>query len=200
MSVAVLVTLAIIAAAIALGMLKMQRTRLARELARDQIWTRFQAVADEIGGLALVTTDDGHPRLSGLVDGLHVEIDYENYIAFGLEALLGMRCAVPEAALEPDVALWVGEVPALHTRFGRPRPLGDSDHIFDVYTRTEPSASDWWQEKDLHRELAALRGAGVLMSEGQLTVLFDHVDVDSVRTALAIPALIRRGVQRVTIH
>lgn len=168
--------------------------------ARSFAWALFQQVADEVGGLQVLESEAGWPRLKGLVDGIEIEIDQHNDIAFGLDALLGMRCSVPEAARAPNAAIWVGDVNALHSQFGRPRAVGDADALFDVYTRAAPSASDWWQEPELLDALRALPGSGLLLYDGQLTVLFSDLDAHSVQTAMSVPGLIRRGVDRVTIH
>ena len=160
----------------------------------------FTEVADAVGGLVVVEDDHGVLSLRGVVDGITVEIDYQNSVTRGLEALLGMRCRLTEAEHAPNAALWIGEVEGLRRQFGRPRPSGDVNGLFEVYTRFEPSASDWWQDPDLHESLTVLRGGGLLLVDGQLTVVFSLLDAESVRTALSIPSLIRRGVQRVTLH
>ena len=64
----------------------------------------------------------------------------------------------------------------------------------------EPTASEWWQDKELYEVLATLPGAGVVLEDGQLTVVFVDLDADSIRTALGVPSLIRRGVRQVTLH
>ncbi len=167
---------------------------------KDRAWEEFRAVAAEVGGLAVVRTDEGWPRLAGELGGVVVEIDCENHVSRGLDGLLGLRCRLPDAISAPNAALWVGDIDALRTQYGRPRPAGDGDGLFDVYTRVEPSASDWWQEPALHEAMASLPGAGLVLYEGQLTVLFARLDADSVRTALRIPALVQEGVRRVTLH
>ena len=160
----------------------------------------YEQVAAEVGGLEVVRTEDGWPCLKGISDGVEFEIDHTNDIAFGIDGQLGLRCRLTEAHGAPDGAIWVGEVPALHTQYGRPRPMGDPDGLFEVYTRAEPSASDWWQEPELLETLRALPGGGVLLYEAQLTVVFRDLDAESVRAAMHVPTLIRRGVQRVTLH
>lgn len=160
----------------------------------------FEGIAQQVPGLTVVTDENGWPSLHGLVDGVAIEIDHANHIARGMEAMLGMRCNLVEAEHAPNAALWIGEVEALRRQFGRPRPSGDRHGIFEVYTRVEPSASDWWQEPELHEALVALPGGGLLLVEGKLTVVFSNLDAESVRAAMAIPGHIRRGVQRVTIH
>lgn len=175
--------------------------RLAEEAGvTERAWAEFGAVADQVGGLAVVQTDAGWPRLSGEVSGVRVDIDCDNHISRDLDGLLGLRCRIPDAAFAPNAALWIGDVEGLRTQFGRPRPSGDRHGLFEVYTRIEPSASDWWQDAALHDALCALPGAGVVLYEGQLTVLFERLDPESVRTALQIPALIQEGVRRVTLH
>lgn len=193
---AVVAALAIVAAIVA----KAAPGRIGRDETQQLAWMLYEQVADEVPGLRVVRTESGWPRLEGTVDGVEVEIDHQNDVAYGLESLLGMRCAVPGAALAPNAAIWIGDVATLHGQFGRPRPVGDSDLIFDVYTRADPSASDWWQEPELHETLRSLPGAGILLFEGQLTVIFADLDAESVRTAMRIPSLIRQGVERVTIH
>jgi hypothetical protein len=191
-----LVTFAVLAA-VAYGVVK---PRLVRDELKQQAWLFYEQVADEVGGLVVTRNEEGWPRLEGLVDGLSVEIDHTNHVAPGLEGMLGMRCQLPEAEMAPNAAVWVGDVEALRDRYGRPRPAGDGAGLFEVYTRVEPSASDWWQEPELHEALAGLPGAGVLLDEGHLTVVFSDLDAESIRTALRVPALIRRGVRRVTLH
>jgi hypothetical protein len=176
------------------------RPRLLLDEEEDDALAAFRAVAQEVGGLALVRTDLGRPRLAGLVDGVAIEIDRENHVGRGLDRLLGLRCRLAEEELAPNAALWVGDVDAIRVQYGRPRPSGDRNGLFDVYTRAEPTASEWWQDASLHEALASLPGAGVVLCEGQLTVLFDRLDADSVRTALRIPVLVREGVRRVTLH
>ena len=129
-----------------------------------------------------------------------MEIDQANDIGAGLEAMLGLRCTLPEARLAPNAALWVGDVDSLRGQYGDPRPCGDPDDLFEVYTRVDPGASDWWQEPGLLSVLEGLPGGGILLFEGQLTVIFSDLDADSVRAAAGIPGLIRRGVARVTVH
>lgn len=167
---------------------------------KTRAWELFREIAKTVGGLTVVEGDHGWPSMHGLVEGATVEIDHGNHIARGMEATLGMRCQIPEADHAPNAALWIGEVEALRRQFGRPRPSGDAHGLFEVYTRVEPSASDWWQEPELHEAMVSLPGAGVLLVDGQLTVVFSNLDAESVRVALTLPGLIRRGVQRVTIH
>lgn len=194
----VLVFAALIAlAALAVGVVK---PRFERDDIRQQAWSIYQQVADEVGGLVVASNPDGWPRLEGIVDGLKIEIDHTNHIAPGFEGLLGMRCRLPEAEGAPNAAVWIGHVDALQAQFGRPRPAGDDVGLFEIYTRVEPSASDWWQEPELYDTLASLPGAGLLLYEGGLTVLFADLDAESIRTALQVPSLIRRGVRRVTLH
>lgn len=195
----VLVALAVaVVAAAALAALK---PRLAQDDGvRERVWAEFGAVADEVGGLAVVPNEAGWPRLRGEAGGVLVEIDCDNHVGRGLDGLLGLRCRIPDAAFAPNAALWIGDVDALRTQYGRPRPAGDAHGLFEVYTRVEPSASDWWQDRALHDTLCALPGAGVVLYEGQLTILFERLDAESVRTALSIPALIQAGVRRVTLH
>ena len=174
-----------------------------REGAKDektQAWGYCQTIAEEIGGLLVVADDEGWPRLTGIVGGVSVEIDANNQIGSAREAFLGMRCYIDAALHAPNAAVWIGEVAALHTEFGRPRPLGDPDGLFEVHTRAEPTTSDWWHEPDLLEALLSLPGAGLLLVDGALTVVFQELDTESVRTALSIPAVIRRGVRRVTLH
>ena len=167
---------------------------------QERVWAEFRAVAAEVGGLAVVPNEEGWPRLRGETAGVLVEIDCDNHVSRGLDGLLGLRCRIPDAMIAPNAALWVGDIDALRTQYGRPRPAGDGHGLFDVYTRSEPSASDWWQDGALHDALCSLPGAGVVLYEGQLTVLFERLDAESVRTALQIPALIQEGVRRVTLH
>ncbi|MCZ7684909.1 MAG: hypothetical protein M5U28_41515 [Sandaracinaceae bacterium] len=197
-----MVWIALIAAAVVLAALALAfaKPQLGADDLHDRAWEEFRAVADEVGGLSVVRTPEGWPRLVGEVSGVLVEIDCDNHVSRGLDGLLGLRCRVPDAGVAPDAALWIGDVDALRTQFGRPRPAGDGAGIFDVYTRVEPSASDWWQDPALHDALAGLPGAGVVLCEGQLTVLFARLDADSVRTALQIPGLVQEGVRRVTLH
>lgn len=199
MELAVIVGLVAIAvlAAFAFGVVK---PRIQRDEVKQQAWLFYEQVADEVGGLVVASNDEGWPRLEGIVDGLSVEIDHTNNVARGFEGLLGMRCQLPEAEVAPNAAVWVGQIDALRTQYGRPRPAGDGAGLFEVYTRVEPSASDWWQEPELHETLASLPGAGVLLYEGNLTVVFSDLDAESVRTAMRVPGLIRRGVSRVTLH
>jgi hypothetical protein len=167
---------------------------------KERAWDEFRAVAADVGGLEVVSNEDGWPRLAGSVEGIAVEIDCDNHVSSGLEGLLGLRCRVPDGDVAPNAALWIGDLDALRTQFGRPRPSGDSDGLFEVYTRVEPSASDWWQDPALHDALTILPGAGVVLLDGQLMVLFARLDVESVRAALRIPGLVRQGAQRVTLH
>ncbi|HJL15639.1 MAG TPA: hypothetical protein RMH99_08290 [Sandaracinaceae bacterium LLY-WYZ-13_1] len=176
------------------------KPRVEEDEIKQSAWALYEQVAAEVGGLVVAQTDEGWPRLEGLVDGLTIEIDHTNLVAPGLEGLLGMRCQLPEAEKAPNGAVWVGHVDGLHTQFGRPRPLGDGAGLFEVYTRVEPGASDWWQEAELREVLEGLPGAGVALYEGQLTVVFTDLDAESVRTAMRVPGLIRRGVRRVTLH
>lgn len=178
----------------------MAKPAVARDAVKEKVWTEFEAVAAEVAGLEVVTTEAGWPRLRGIVDSIAIEIDCENTVSRGLDGMLGLRCRVPGADAVPSAALWIGDVDALRTQFGRPRPSGDSAGLFDVYTRVEPSASDWWQDPALHDALSALPGAGLVLDEGQLTVLFAKLDADSVRTAMRLPGLVSQGAQRVTIH
>ena len=187
----------IVLAIVGLGWAK---PRARRDELKQQAWLFYQSVAEEVGGLMVAQNDEGWPRLEGLVDGLAIEIDHANNVAMGLDGVLGMRCRLPEAEMAPNAAVWIGRVDALHTQYGRPRPAGDGEGLFDVYTRVDPSASDWWQEPELHETLASLPGAGVLLYEGNLTVVFSDLDAESVRTAMRVPGLIRRGVSRVTLH
>ena len=163
-------------------------------------WLLFEQVADEVGGLTVVRTEAGWPRMRGLIEGIEVEVDQHNDVAFGLDGMLGLRCTLPSTLGAPNAAIWVGNVATLHSQFGRPHAVGDADALFDVYTRAEPGASDWWQEPDLLETLRALPGAGVLLYEGQLTVVFSDLDAHSVQTAMLVPSLILRGVDAVTIH
>ncbi len=181
---------AIAIAVLAAAAIAALRPRLERhdEGVKERVWAEFRAVAEEVGGLAVVTNEEGWPRLRGETGGVLVEIDCDNHVSQGLDGLLGLRCRIPDAAFAPNAALWIGDIDAL--RHG----------LFEVYTRVEPSASDWWQDRALHDALSGLPGAGVVLDEGQLTVLFERLDAESVRTALAIPALIQEGVRRVTLH
>lgn len=185
--------------AVALGY-SLFKPRLGEEDLKGRAWEEFRAVADEVGGLAVVRTEQGWPRLAGEIGGLVVEIDCDNHVSRGLDGLLGLRCRVPDATSAPNAVLWVGDIDALRTQYGRPRPAGDGDGLFEVYTRVEPSASDWWQEPALHDALASLPGAGLVLYEGQLTVLFARLDAESVRTALRVPSIVQEGVRRVTLH
>lgn len=198
----VVVWIALIAAAIVVAALALTfvKPRLVADDVNERAWAEFRAVADEVGGLSVTRTDAGWPRLCGEVGGVLVEIDFDNHISRGLDGLLGLRCRVPDAGIAPNAALWVGDIDALRTQYGRPRPAGDGEGLFEVYTRVEPSASDWWQDPALHDALTSLPGAGIVLYEGQLTVLFTRLDADSVRTALQIPALVQEGVRRVTLH
>ncbi|SRR5690606_4600901 len=193
---------AIAIAVLAAAAIAALRPRLERhdEGVKERVWAEFRAVAEEVGGLAVVTNEEGWPRLRGETGGVLVEIDCDNHVSQGLDGLLGLRCRIPDAAFAPNAALWIGDIDALRTQYGRPRPAGDRHGLFEVYTRVEPSASDWWQDRALHDALSGLPGAGVVLDEGQLTVLFERLDAESVRTALAIPALIQEGVRRVTLH
>lgn len=186
--------------AVALGMAIRDRRLGAREDRVADAWTLFELVAAEVGGLVVVADPDGWPQLNGIIDGITVEIDGSNFAGGTFVPRLGMRCHLEGAAHAPNAAVWIGESPALHTEFGRPRPLGDPDGIFDVHSRTEPSPSDWWQEPGLHEALACLPGAGLLLVDGELLVVFDELDAEFVRVALQIPTLIERGVERVTVH
>lgn len=90
-----LIALAVALAVVGIVALVVQKTQPALSAGDDpkaRAWEMFQMVAEEVGGLTVVKTDDGWPRLRGLVDGLDVEIDYDNHLAKGLEAMLGMRC------------------------------------------------------------------------------------------------------------
>lgn len=175
-------------------------TRTTGDDLADRAWREFRGVAEEVGGLVVVRTEDGWPRLAGEIGGVLIEIDCENHVSRGLDGLLGLRCRLPDAISAPNAALWIGDIDALRTQYGRPRPAGDGEGLFDVYTRVEPSASDWWQEGSLHEAMASLPGAGLVLYEGQLTVLFSRLDADSVRTAMRIPSLVQEGVRRVTLH
>ena len=177
--------------------------RSRREGARDErsdAWAYVQSVAEEVGGLSVIADDDGWPRLCGLAAGVPVEIDGNNVVGALREPRLGLRCYLASAAEAPNAAVWLGEVPALHTEFGRPSPLGDPDGLFEVHTRAESSGSDWWSEPDLQEALLSLPGAGLLLVDGHLTVVFAELDAHSVRVALSIPETIERGVSRVTLH
>jgi hypothetical protein len=178
----------------------MARPTLARDAAEDRVWADFRAVAAEVGGLEVEQTASGWPRLRGIADSIAIEIDCENAVSRGLDGMLGLRCRIPNGEAAPSAALWIGDVDALRTQYGRPRPSGDSAGLFDVYTRVEPSASDWWQDPALHEALTLLPGAGLVLDEGSLTVLFTKLDSDSVRTAMRIPGLVHQGAQRVTLH
>lgn len=193
---------ALLASCVALGALLYLLTRSRAGLGggKDRALVELEALADEVGGLTVVLSSEGSPRLIGGVAGMVVEIDCENHVSPGLDGLLGLRCDVPDAFAAPNAVLWVGDLDALRTQFGRPRPAGDGDGLFEVYTRADPSASDWWHDPSLHDALASLPGAGLVLFEGQLTVLFDRLDAESLRTAMRIPALVREGVRRVTIH
>jgi len=183
----------------ALGLAVRQRRALGRD-EKTEAWAYCQSIADEVGGLVVVSDEDGWPRLSGIVGSVNVEIDAHNRIGTANEMHLGLRCHLATAEQAPNAAVWIGESPALHTEFGRPRPLGDPDGLFEVHTRAEPTASDWWAEPDLREALLSLPGAGVLLVDGDLTVVFAELDAESVRTALTIPEVIVRGVRRVTLH
>ncbi len=198
----IVVWIAVVAAALVLAALAFTfvKPRLETDDIRDRAWEEFRAVADEVGGLEVARTEGGLPRLIGEVAGVMVEIDFENHVGRGLDGLLGLRCRVPDAGFAPNAALWIGDVDPLRTQFGRPRPAGDGAGLFEVYTRVEPSASDWWQDPSLHDALSGLPGAGVVLYEGQLTVFFARLDADSVRTALQVPGLVQEGVRRVTLH
>lgn len=193
---------ALLASAVALAALAyaLSKPRLGLDDGKDRAFAELAALAQEVGGLSVVRTPEGWPRLTGIVGGLSVEIDFDNHVSRGLDGLLGLRCFVPEAIAAPNAVLWVGDIDALRVQYGRPRPAGDGDGLFEVYTRAEPSASDWWQDPMLHDALSSLPGAGLVLYEGQLTVLFDRLDADSVRTALRVPSLVQQGVNRVTIH
>lgn len=198
----VLFWMAILTAAAALVgfAFKFAKPQGAGDEANREDWEDFAAVAAEVGGLRVVRTDRGAPRLTGLVDGVEVVIDRENHISRGLDGMLGLRCMLTDADDAPNAALWIGDIEALRTQYGRPRPAGDGHGLFEVYTRVEPSASDWWQEPRLHEALTQLEGAGLVLYEGQLTVLFARLDAESVRAAIHIPGLVRQGVHRVTLH
>ncbi len=174
--------------------------RLGARDEKSEAWAFCRAVAEEVGGLVVAADEAGWPRLTGLAAGVPVEIDANNRIGTLPEVHLGLRCYLPAAAEAPNAAVWIGEVASLHTEFGRPRPLGDPDGLFEVHTRAEPTASDWWAEPDLQEALLSLPGAGVLLVDGQLTVTFAELDAHSVRVALSIPEMIQRGVSRVTLH
>lgn len=194
---------AAIALALVVGTALVMAVRSRREGGRDEkseAWAWCRALAEEVGGLVVVADGEGWPRLTGIAAGVPVEIDANNAIGALREAFLGLRCHLPSASHAPNAAVWVGEVPALHTEFGRPRPLGDPDGLFEVHTRAEASGSDWWAEPGLQEALLSLPGAGVLLVDGHLTVVFAELDAHSVRVALSIPEMIQRGVNRVTIH
>jgi hypothetical protein len=193
---------ALVAASVALGALiyALTRPRDGLEDGTSRVLAELSALAEEVGGLAVVVTPEGWPSLRGDVGGLQVQIDFDNHVGRGLDGLLGLRCRIPEAAMAPNAVLWIGDIDALRVQYGRPRPAGDGDGLFEVYTRVAPSASDWWQDPLLHDALSSLPGAGLVLYEGQLTVLFDRLDAESVRTALRIPGLIQDGVGRVTLH
>ncbi|MEZ4336134.1 MAG: hypothetical protein R3B82_05855 [Sandaracinaceae bacterium] len=167
---------------------------------KSEAWAWCRSVAEEVGGLMVVADGEGWPRLTGLAAGVPIEIDANNQIGTLPEVHLGLRCYLPSATGAPNAAVWIGEVASLHTEFGRPRPLGDPDGLFEVHTRTEPTASDWWAEPDLQEALLSLPGAGILLVDGQLTIVFAELDAHSVRVVLSIPEMIQRGVSRVTIH
>ncbi|MGE0791702.1 MAG: hypothetical protein AB7S26_38865 [Sandaracinaceae bacterium] len=167
---------------------------------KARAWSRFLALAEEVGGLAVVEDDLGWPTMRGLIDGVTVEVDLRNPVGIGARPQLGMRARLPEAEHVPSAALFMGEIEELRRQFGRPRPSGDPHGLFEVYTRVEPSASDWWQDPDLHEALTALPGGGAILVDGQLTVVFANLDADSIRQALTVPALIQKSVQRVTLH
>jgi hypothetical protein len=198
----VVLWVALVAASVAVGALiyALSKPRLGLDDGKSRVLAELSALAEEVGGLSVVVTPEGWPSLRGDVGGVLVEIDFDNHVGRGLDGLLGLRCHLPEAAIAPNAVLWVGDIDALRVQYGRPRPAGDGDGLFEVYTRAAPSASDWWQDPVLHDALASLPGAGLVLYEGQLTVLFDRLDADSVRTALRIPALVQEGVRRVTIH
>lgn len=193
------VALAILVA-LALGIAVRTRRLGARGSDQAEAWRLCESIAEEVGGLVVVPDDAGWPRLTGFIDGVSIEIDAHNYIGNGREPHLGLRCTLPSAERAPNAAVWIGEVAALHTEFGRPRPLGDPDGFFEVHTRAEPTGSDWWQEPGLQDALLSLPGAGVLLVDGTLTVVFSELNVWSVQAALQIPGVIQRGVSRVTIH
>ncbi len=193
-----LIALAVVASA---GLVMAIRAR--REGARDEkseAWAYCQSIADEITGLLVVPDEHGWPRLTGIIGGVSVEIDAQNQVGTAREPYLGLRCYLDSALRAPNAAVWIGEVAALHTEFGRPRPLGDPDGLFEVHTRAEPTTSDWWMEPELQEALLSLHGAGLLLVDGQLTVIFEELSVESVRVALSIPSVIQRGVRRVTLH
>jgi len=197
-TIGLLIALAVIVAS---GLVLAVRAR--RAGARDSTsdaWAYCQTIADEIPGLLVVPDEHGWPRLTGIIHGVSVEIDAQNQISATQLPFLGLRCYLDAALHAPNAAVWIGEVAALHTEFGRPRPLGDPDGLFEVHTRAEPTTSDWWMEPELQEALLSLTGAGLLLVDGALTVVFSELDVYSVRTALSIPALIQRGVRRVTLH
>ena len=197
------ISLAVALAILAVGALviAVRSRRLdARGGEQAEAWALCRSIADEVGGLVVTPDDAGWPRLTGIVEGVTIEIDAHNYVAGSREPMLGMRCRIGGAEHAPNAAVWIGEIPALHTEFGRPRPLGDPDRLFEVYTRAEPTASDWWNEPGLQETLLSLPGAGVLLVDGSLTVFFSELHALCVRSAMEIPPLVQRGVCRVTIH
>lgn len=200
MEIGIVLSLVLVAAAVAAVIYAFVRPRVAADDAKTNAWLLYESIANEVGGLAVTRSEDGWPSLHGMVDGVEVEIDHDNHPAQGFEAMLGMRCKIPEASRAPNGALWIGGVPALHTQYGRPRAVGDADGLYEIHTRAEPSASDWWAEPELHAVLTELPGAGVILYEGQLTVIFSDFDAESVRTAMRVPSVIRQGVRRVTLH
>lgn len=200
MEIGIALAVVLAVAAIAAVFFGMIRPRVQADDAKTSAWLLYETIANEVGGLVVARSEDGWPSLHGVADGVEVEIDHDNHPAQGFEAMLGMRCNIPEASGAPNGALWIGGVPALHTQYGRPRAVGDADGLYEIHTRAEPSASDWWQEPELHAVLTELPGAGVILYEGQLTVLFSDFDGESIRTAMRVPGVIRQGVRRVTLH
>lgn len=197
------ISLAVVLAVLVIGALVVAvRSRRigARGDEQAEAWALCRSIAEEVGGLVVVPDDAGWPRLTGIVEGVTIEIDAHNYIGSAREPMLGMRCHIGGAEHAPNAAVWIGEIPALHTEFGRPRPLGDPDGLFEVHTRVESTGSDWWNEPGLQETLLSLPGAGVLLVDGALTVIFSELQAWCVRSAMEIPPLIQRGVCRVTIH
>ncbi|MGF1468726.1 MAG: hypothetical protein ACFCGT_21580 [Sandaracinaceae bacterium] len=176
-----------------------QQRRTAR---RTEAWDLYRLVADEVGGLEVVATAAGWPRLRGRVDGVEVEIDDDNHLGRGSSGLLGLRCRLPELEGTADVALWLGPAPAFFADLlGPPKSLGDRDlELYDLFTRAEGGGSDWWQDVVLLETLRTLPGGRVWKRDDQLLVLFDHLEADVVRSVLTVPGLLRHAASRPTLH
>lgn len=162
----------------------------------------LEALARELGGLALAVDADGIHHLRGQHDGVEVRVDHRHVLGSGVPSAPALTCELPELSGAPDVALWVGRAPKFFREvFGAPRRLPiDELGLYDLYTRADLGGSDWWQDVVFLETLQTVAGARLWKRDATLLILFDRLDAESVQAALRLPGQLREAASRPTLH